>query len=74
MTNLYMIEPSTGSPEKTAKTAPSRQAQLGQFHTPDSVAHFMAGMFYLPITLMDAGAGNGSATGDSPLAHMPPRI
>ena len=43
----------------------SRQSQLAQYLTPDSVANFMAGLFSpLPasIRLLDAGAGAGALT------------
>ena len=43
----------------------SRQAQLGQYFTPGSIAAFMAGMFGdLPekVRLLDSGAGNGALT------------
>jgi len=40
----------------------SRQAELGQFFTPDPIAQFMARMFapsIEPVRLLDAGAGEG---------------
>ena len=44
---------------------PSRQSQLGQYLTPDSVSTFMTGLFpaFPPsIQLLDAGAGAGALT------------
>lgn len=44
--------------------APKRKAQMGQFMTPSSVAHFMASLFppstLQTCTLLDAGAGVGA--------------
>jgi tRNA1(Val) A37 N6-methylase TrmN6 len=43
----------------------SRQAQLGQYLTPESVSSFMAGLFPkppCPVRLLDAGAGAGALT------------
>lgn len=48
------------------KATRSRQAQLGQFLTPATVARFMASMFDAlpqgPLALLDAGAGAGALT------------
>ena len=46
---------------------PKRRADLGQFFTPASVAHFMAAMLRVPrppkeLRLLDAGGGNGMLT------------
>jgi adenine-specific DNA-methyltransferase len=54
----YPVEASTQE-----KKPRSRQSQLGQYFTPDSIAAFMAGMFGpLPPTvrLLDPGAGSGA--------------
>jgi len=43
----------------------ARRHELGQFLTPDPVAHFMASLFSLrppSISLLDAGAGDGALT------------
>ena len=43
----------------------SRQSELGQFLTRDTVASFMAGLFPRsdrPVRLLDAGAGKGALT------------
>ena len=66
MPMLQAILPNPTVPMSQAKGVRSRQAQLGQFLTPQNVANFMAGMFdpfALPATsLMDAGAGGGALT------------
>ena len=44
---------------------PVRKSELGQFMTPSTIAHFMAGLFGTvsePVRLLDAGAGVGSLT------------
>lgn len=53
------------APSQPSVKPRSRQAQLGQYLTPDSVSVFMAGLFPpLPqnIRLLDAGAGKGALT------------
>ena len=53
----------TAVPAPTKKK--SRQSELGQFLTPDSVSIFMAGLFPTPrksVQLLDAGAGRGALT------------
>lgn len=53
------------SPGVLPPKARSKQSQLGQYLTPDSVSKFMAGLFpFMPpsVRLLDAGAGAGALT------------
>jgi adenine-specific DNA-methyltransferase len=51
--------------DATRRLDPERQAEMGQFMTPGSIARFMASMFEgrgRSVRLLDAGAGIGSLT------------
>jgi adenine-specific DNA-methyltransferase len=59
----------TGRQRRAADVIPklmSHQARLGQFMTPQSIAHFMASMFAAPmppkVKLLEAGAGRAALT------------
>jgi len=60
--NLFEDRIDVAEPEKKPR---SRQSQLGQYFTPESIASFMAGLFVpLPpkVSLLDPGAGSGALT------------
>lgn len=51
------------APSRTQLKPRSRQAELGQYLTPDSISAFMSGLFppvSSPVRLLDAGAGKGA--------------
>lgn len=63
---LDLRAPDASPPARHPARPQPRQAQLGQFMTPETIAAFMAGLFDAPmpkrVRLLDAGAGEGSLT------------